>query len=192
MDTIRAFIAIELPAKVKAELSRIQSSLKQSAACPAKWVAPESIHLTLCFLGEISSDQVEAVKSVMAQTSQEFRGFKLELAQPGVFPNPGQTQTAWVGLQGQLDILSALHNRLEDKLRTTGYKPESRPFKPHLTIARVRDEAAPAARCDLADAVGRLELAGHLAVDVSEMSLMKSQLSRSGAIYTCLYSAKLA
>ena len=191
MNAVRAFIAIELPPEVRAELSRVQLRLKSASACPAKWVEPGSVHLTLCFLGEISPAQVEAVKGVMVQVVAGFHPFALELTQAGAFPNLRQPQTLWVGLGGGLDSLSKLHRQLEEGLRTTGYKPEDRPFRPHLTLARVRDEATPAERQGLGEAVGRLSgpIAGR--IDVSEINLMKSQLTPSGAVYSRLYSSRL-
>ena len=191
MNGIRAFIAVELPPEVRVELSRVQLRLRSASACPAKWVEPGSIHLTLCFLGEIGPAQVDAVKGVMAGVTPEVQPFTLEFTQAGAFPNLRQPQTLWVGLKGALDILSSLHKRLEEGLRTTDYKPEDRPFRPHLTLARVRDEATPSERQGLGEAVGRLSdpIAGR--IDVSEINLMKSQLSPSGAVYSRLFSSRL-
>ena len=79
----------------------------------------------------------------------------------------------------------------EEGLRSTGYKPESRPFRPHLTLARVRDEATPSDRQNLAEAITHVAAGAPKRFEVTEVSLMKSELRRSGAVYTCLYTAKL-
>ena len=191
MSGTRAFVAIELPAGVKGELSRLQTLLRQATTCPAKWVSPEGIHLTLCFLGEISPSQLEAVKGVMTEACREISSFSLETANAGAFPSLNQPQTVWIGLKGDLDILSSLYKRLEDGLRATGYKPEGCPFKPHLTLARVRDEATPADRRNLGEAIINAAVGVPSRFEVTEVSLMKSELRPSGAVYTCLHSTKL-
>ncbi len=189
MNGIRSFIAIELPEDVKATLGKIETSLK-SKAVPAKWVAPDSIHLTLCFLGEISPGQVEAVKGVMTSVAMKPPAFTLALAAAGAFPDLRRPQTVWVGLQGNLEALSYLHKELEEALRLTGYKPEARPFRPHLTIARLRDEATPQARGELGKAIGLLPpVSGE--IPATAISLMKSTLLPAGPVYTRLYLAKL-
>jgi len=192
MNGTRAFIAIELPPEVKAVLSRLQAALKKAAPdCPAKWVAPEGIHLTLCFLGEISPSQVEAVKGVMAGVAPQFAPFSLEISRPGAFPDLLRPQTLWVGLDGELDTLTNMHQLLEKDLKPTGYRPENRSFRPHLTLARVRDEAAPAARQKLGEAISHSNIAIPGRVTVSAISLLKSQLTPGGAIYSRLFAAEL-
>jgi 2'-5' RNA ligase len=191
MNGIRSFIAIEMPPDVKRELGKIQTFLELAADCPAKWVAPESIHLTLSFLGEINQVQIGAVKGVMDNIASASPAFRLSLDHVGAFPNIGQPQTVCVGIQGDMEILSRLHKNLEESLRVTGYKPEDRAFKPHLTLARVRDEASVQARQSLGEALTRTPGARPGIINVTEISLFKSELTRSRPVYTSLYRAKL-
>jgi 2'-5' RNA ligase len=180
-----------MPPDAKQELGKIQIFLRQAAACPAKWVAPESIHLTLSFLGEIGPVQVEAVKGVMDKIAFASPAFNLSLDHVGAFPSLRQPQTVWVGIQGDMEILSRLHKNLEESLRVTGYKPEDHAFKPHLTLARVRDEASVQARQSLGEALVRVPGVKSGIISVTEISLFKSELTRSGPIYTRLYRAKI-
>ncbi|MCL2149420.1 MAG: RNA 2',3'-cyclic phosphodiesterase [Dehalococcoidia bacterium] len=190
MNGLRVFVAIELAAEVKAELARLQTALKRATACSIKWVSPDSMHLTLCFLGELTLGQIESVKGVMSQIGVRFSPLRLITSKPGVFPGTGQPQTIWVGLGGDLEVLSELHRHLEEDLHVVGYRPERRPFKPHLTLARVQSEASPATGRELKEAMSCLD-AVLLPVDVSKLSLMKSVLSPAGAVYTCLYRTDL-
>ena len=191
MNGIRAFIAIELAPNLRAELVRLQVAIKLTTHCPAKWVALENLHLTLCFLGEIAPLQVETVKNIMSKVGESFAPLQLETSLLGTFPDSMQPQTIWVGLGGNLVSLSELHRCLEIDLRVIGYLPEGRPFRPHLTIARVRQDAIPVARRELKEALSRLK-APLVQEAVSGISLMQSTLSPSGAIYNRLCHARLS
>ena len=190
MNGIRSFIAIELPEPVKDGLAKLEDILKNTVAFPAKWVATNSIHLTLCFLGEIGPEQIEAVKSVMASTASETAPFELKLTSLGAFPNLERPQIIWAGVQGNLEALQRLHRELEAGLQVMGYRPENRLFKPHLTLARIRDDAGTRARQEIGKVISSVSGLMHREFIVSEINLMKSDLQRSGPVYTRLQVAK--
>jgi 2'-5' RNA ligase len=190
IDEVRSFIAIELPGEVKLKLGEIETQLK-SGRFRAKWVAPESIHLTLKFLGGISVDSIADVTRVMTEAAYGATPFRLGVRGLGVFPNPKRVQIVWVGVDGELDKLTRLQKRLDTGLASLGFVPESRAFTAHLTLARMRDEASPTER----EGIGQLVTvtsfeAGEFTVD--SISLMKSQLTREGPIYSRLASVALA
>lgn len=191
METIRSFIAIELPAGVRSELGRLRDTLKRAVTCPARWVAPDSIHLTLVFLGDVGSSRIEGVKLVMAEASAESRPFELGLGGLGAFPNTLRPQVVWVGIEGDVDRLAHLQKSLEGRLDRLGFRPDARRFSPHLTLARLRDEAAPAERQRLGEVIAGTVCQADCRIPVNEIVLMKSQLTPSGPIYTRLASAKL-
>jgi RNA 2',3'-cyclic 3'-phosphodiesterase len=186
METIRSFIAIELTAEVKAELAKIQSGLKQASNCASRWVNPESIHLTLFFLGDIRESQVVPVQEAITRTAACFAAFELRLGLPGAFPDMVRPQIIWVGLEGNLSYLAEMQMKLVKELQPVGFKPENRPFSPHLTLARLRPEATPAERQNLAAALAHLVNTAKPVVAVKDISLMKSRLAASGAVYTRL------
>lgn len=190
-EDIRAFIAIELPDEIKKKLTEIQDFLKsKSGRAPAKWVAPESIHLTLKFLGGISPDTVAGVKGAMEEAAIGTSPFRLGVGGLGVFPNPKRVQVVWAGLTGDMAALTQLQKDLDTALAALGFTPESRPFTAHLTLARMRDEASPAER----EAIGKLvESTPFQGGDfgVATFSLMRSQLRREGAIYSQMASVPL-
>ncbi len=185
MEQIRSFIAVELPEEVRLKLGELESRLKSSRQQSVKWVNPTSIHLTLKFLGNITANSIGEITEAMEETSQGIPRFSLEVKDLGVFPNLKRVQVAWVGLTGEVDKLIQLQQRLDTNLERLGFAPESRAFTPHLTLARVRNEASLDERQRFGQLIAdtRFE-AGNIEVDA--VSLMRSQLTREGAIYSRL------
>jgi 2'-5' RNA ligase len=191
MEQIRSCIAIELPDEIKTGLSQLQAQLKAGGSPRMKWVDPAGIHLTLKFLGDIPIDSTGDITKAIEIATQGISPFPLELKGLGVFPNLRRVQVVWVGISGEIDKLSRLQQRLESELARLGFAPESRQFKPHLTVARLRDRASP----DERQKVGQLISAGGFEeshpFEVAAISLMKSQLTREGAIYHRISSVEL-
>lgn len=187
----RSFIAIELPEELRLELKRLQASLKTGGQSEVKWVDPYSIHLTLKFLGGITLSQVDDVLLAMEEAAAGIPPFQLEVKALGAFPNLRRVQVVWVGLGGEIDKLSQLARQLEDNLADLSFPRESRPFTAHLTLARVRERASPAEREALGKTVTATSLDVDYVIHVKEISLMKSQLTREGAIYSRIASVPL-
>jgi len=190
MDTIRAFIAIELPDNIKNELEEIKSVLMSGNSTPAKWVNPESIHLTLQFLGDISSDRVTEILDAIKRGVGGTPSFQIQLAGLGVFPNPARTQVVWTGIAGDIEQLKQLQKSIEIEMERLSFPREKRNFTPHLTLARVRDHATPDERKRLGDMVTGTPFTGGI-MKVDSVNLMKSRLTRQGALYTSLGSIRL-
>jgi 2'-5' RNA ligase len=192
MEQIRAFIAVELPPDFKLALARLQDKLKSGGRAPVKWVEPDNIHLTLKFLGNIDAALIDRVTGVMQEAARGVHPFRVEMGGLGVFPGPGRVRIVWVGLTGDVAKLTQLQKGLDAALAPLGFTPESRPFTPHLTLARVRDNASPEQRQDLGRLVTatRFEVPGSIKVDA--VHLMRSQLTREGPVYTRLSSLTLA
>jgi len=184
MEEIRAFIAVELPREIKQRLDRLQNQLKAGSRAPVRWVDPDIIHLTLKFLGNIDAAITGKITAALQEAVRGIRPFQVEIGGLGVFPNPRRVQVIWIGLEGEVEKLGQLQRRIDSVLTPLGFKPESRSFTPHLTLARVRDRATPEQRQDLGRLVAgtRLDSSGSLKVD--SLHLMKSQLTREGPIYT--------
>jgi 2'-5' RNA ligase len=191
MEEVRCFIAIELPDGVKRGLRELQAQLKASCPAPVKWVEPENIHITLKFLGNVALAKIDAITEAMVQAVQGTPPLSLEVKELGVFPNPRRVQVVWVGLGGEVDKLARLQQRIESNLEKLGFPPEGRRFTPHLTLARVRDQASPSERERLGQLITETEFAAAVKFIVDSIKLMKSQLTREGPIYTRLSSAAL-
>jgi RNA 2',3'-cyclic 3'-phosphodiesterase len=191
VQQIRSFIAIELPPEVKKALTRLQERLKTGDDKQVKWVEPENIHLTLHFLGNINPDIVGRITAAIEQAAAVTRHFQLQVGGLGAFPDLHRVQTIWVGLGGDLDKLNRLQKDIGANLTPAGFKPETRPFNPHLTLGRVRDFIRPEERARLGQLLERMPFNANFEVDVTAVNLMKSQLMPRGPIYTRLASVKL-
>ncbi len=191
MEPIRCFIAIELPDELRDRLSNLQAQLKTESQPGVKWVNPYGIHLTLKFLGSVAQDRIGEITRAMKEVAQSASPFTLQVEGLGVFPNPKRVQVAWVGLGGEVDKLAELQQGIESALASLGFAPEKRRFTPHLTLGRVRDRASPEERQRLGQLIAetRFELA--YSFPVSAISLMRSQLTREGAIYSQIDSVEL-
>jgi 2'-5' RNA ligase len=188
---IRSFIAIELPEEVRSGLHRLQAELTLPQYTFVKCVAPGSIHVTLKFLGNISPQKVAEITRVMEQASQGVSPFQLQITDVGAFPNMRQPRVLWVGIKGELDKLIAWQKRIDDGLVPLGFAKEARPFTPHLTLARLRENCPPEDRRALGELVMKTHVEVDYAVAVNSLSLMKSQLSPGGAVYSRLAEVKL-
>lgn len=191
METVRSFIAIELPDELKSRLSGLQAQLKSGEFSWIKWVDPYAVHLTLKFLGNVSVDRLKAVTGGVEVAVRGISPFCLEVNELGVFPNLKRIQVVWVGLGGEVDKLSQIQQRLESNMATLGFTAESRPFVPHLTLARLRDQASPAERQKFGELVASTKFGTPFTFEVSRINLMRSELTRGGAIYSRLNSTGL-
>jgi RNA 2',3'-cyclic 3'-phosphodiesterase len=191
MDVVRSFIAIRLPDDVRAELTSLEDKLKARRHPFVKWVDPESMHLTLKFLGNVTADSIPQVVEAMSRVAMARSHFKLEVSGTGAFPNWQRPQVVWVGVGGELDKLNALQKELESALSPLGFPPEARSFSAHLTLGRLRDRVTPDERRRFADFAQKVELKATLAFEVGVIRLMKSQLTPAGPIYSELAVAEL-
>jgi 2'-5' RNA ligase len=191
MEPIRTFIAVELPPEIRLALETLQARLKSPDQTWVKWVDPRGIHLTLKFLGNVAADRINEIIAAMREAAEGTPTLHLELKGTGVFPNLRRVQVAWVGLDGEIDRLIQLQQRIEASLSRLGFARESRPFTPHLTLARVRDRASAEERQAFGQAIASASLEANYAFEVTAIGLIKSQLTRAGAVYSQLGSIGL-
>jgi 2'-5' RNA ligase len=191
MELVRSFIAIELPQQVKARLAAMEEKLKARRHPFVKWVDPESIHLTLKFLGNVALDTIPQIVEAMNRTAQPVSPFSLQVGGAGAFPNWQRPQVIWVGIQGDMGRLAALHKELEAALSPLGFQPESRAFSPHLTLGRLRDRVSSEDRRGFGQWAQSVKFEISPSFEVDAIRLIKSQLTPNGPIYTELDSAEL-
>jgi 2'-5' RNA ligase len=178
---MRLFIALSLPDEVQGELARVQSRLR---GLPVRWAAPTGIHLTLQFLGEVAEQRAPALLEALA--ALPAAPFELRLDGVGAFPSLGRPRVVWAGLGGDLAALSRLQAAVLGATAPLGFAPEERPFRPHLTLGRVRQEAGPEERRALGRAVERAGPPAALAWEAGGPTLFQSALTPAGAVYTAL------
>jgi 2'-5' RNA ligase len=168
----RLFVAIDLPADVKARLLPLCGGLPG-----ARWVDGGQLHLTLRFIGEVDGGVRREIEGALAEV--QAASFTLALQGVGHFPPRGQPRVVWVGVE-KSSPLNHLHGRVETALAVAGVERDGRKFSPHITLARLT--ATPATR------VGRyLEEFGLFRTEpfpVDEFTLYSSTLTRHGAVHT--------
>lgn len=187
METVRAFVAIELDEGLHQELARVQSLLKEKIPRGGvRWVDPQGIHLTLKFLGPVPTAKVAEIAAALNQASQGIGWFSLSFGGLGCFPSAINPRVIWVGCQTFDDNLKRLHSKIEEQLEPLGFAPENRSFNPHLTLGRVKENARSGARHDLGGIISATSIGELGQVEVPEITLMQSILKPSGAEYTPL------
>ncbi|MGQ9628137.1 MAG: RNA 2',3'-cyclic phosphodiesterase [Anaerolineae bacterium] len=193
MEKIRTFIAIELSQEIRAGLAEIQERLKAQAPPEAvRWVQPESIHLTLKFLGEVPAVKMESIRQALERAVGSVAPFSLSCGGLGCFPNPKRPRVIWVGVEEKTGRLSWMQQAVEAALSPLGYRPEARPFHPHLTLGRVQSRVGAADLRRMSELMASVKV-GHIGeMEARYISLMRSDLHPEGAIYTQLAQVNLA
>jgi RNA 2',3'-cyclic 3'-phosphodiesterase len=186
--TLRVFIALDIPPEAKQALTHTITQLQSAIPSGVRWVDPAGIHLTLKFLGNIEAALADHVLAAMGQAAASFGSnpFHLALSHLGVFPNARQPRVLWAGAQGDLESLERLQIVVDEAVSPLGFAREQRPFRPHLTLGRVRDGAPPPALRAIGEAVTDIRLPPVAGWKVDTMYLIRSTLTPNGAIYTSL------
>jgi 2'-5' RNA ligase len=143
---VRLFVAVDPPEEVRVDLATALRERAPDLLTEAKPVRPEQFHLTLAFLGEVPEERLSAVWSTVERAAASTRPLRLGLAGSGAFGR--DRAVVWVGLVGDTDGLQQLSGVLRDRLRAARVPLDTRPFRPHLTLARgvdLRREPAAAA-----------------------------------------------
>lgn len=141
---MRAFIAIELPPAVQEGLAALVERLRESGA-RLTWVKADNMHLTLRFLGDVSSEALERLRGYLSDALADTHPFSLSVRGLGAFPNPRRPSVLWAGVECEGDELSRVQAAMEHAARAIGLAPETKAFHPHLTLARVKNPAEAAA-----------------------------------------------
>jgi 2'-5' RNA ligase len=179
--TIRTFFSFDIEDQaIIRRLKEVQGMLLNSGA-DLKSVEPQNIHLTIRFLGEISPNMVDPIHEEMKQLS--FSHFTVELRGLGAFPKPNYPRVVWAGIRKGADEIKDVFGQLEPRLRGLGFKPDSKGFSPHLTIARVRTGRN---KAQLAKLLQELEDYEFGAIKAECLRLKKSDLTHRGPIYSTL------
>jgi 2'-5' RNA ligase len=182
---MRLFIAIDLPDDWRRILSEPEQSIGWLGR-GVKWVAPRGMHLTLKFLGEVDEKLLPGIHTGMMRACAEFAPLVIRLRGTGVFPDAKRPRVYWAGIEGPPALLS-LQARLDGEMQRLGFPREDREFRPHLTLARIKD---PIGKQRMTDALLSFALESEPA-DVREVLLMRSHLSSEGARYEAIWRCAL-
>jgi 2'-5' RNA ligase len=181
-NTIRTFIAIELPEKIIYTISKVQEEIK-SYGLKIRWVRPENIHLTLKFLGDIQEADTEKVARAVSESVTGHPPISLAVKGIGVFPGIRRPRVIWLGVSNQLDVLTTFQKTLDEKLEAIGFPKEKRPFRGHLTLGRIKSKIDPKTLNDVLKEFTRFESESFSA---DRIILYKSELKPKGPVYTKL------
>jgi len=138
-DHVRLFLACEVPDEVKQHISEVIENLRDRSGADVRWIRTEGIHVTLKFLGEVPVKKLPAVKLATQEAVVGHSPFELELSNIGTFGGREGLRLMWVGIAGDVLRLEALVRSMNAALAVVGFEPERRPFRPHLTLGRVRE-----------------------------------------------------
>jgi 2'-5' RNA ligase len=180
---LRVFCAIELPDEIRSHVAeRIRRLRADFLDVRASWEKPEKLHVTLKFLGDTEPARVEQLSLAASRAVANLEPFELTIGEPGAFPPHGHPRVLWLGIRDASGSLALMQSALETECAADGFPREPRPFKPHLTLARIR---SPHGAHELA-ATHRETPFESQRFKVSELIVMRSELGPSGSRYTPL------
>lgn len=183
---MRLFVAADLPAALRGALASVQEELA-SAPLPVRWGRPEGIHLTLKFLGEVGGERLAEIRAALRGVGDEVAPFALEAAGASAFPTRGAPRLIWVELRGELDAARRLAASIDAALARLGLPRETREFRPHLTLGRVKRPG----RGDWRSILERAAPRATGVFQVNQHTLFESRLGPGGAIYTAIENFRL-
>jgi 2'-5' RNA ligase len=189
MARTRTFIAVEVSAGIRHNTQVLQRTLAQ--VTPAiKWTHPDTLHLTLLFLGDVEDRDLPEVCQHVQAVTHTLAPFSLHIAGLGAFPNWHRPKILWAGVRQGSEQLRTLHEGIAQRLIPAGlYRPESRPFTPHLTLGRIPSHATHLSVQRALDKRMDWE-AGQTLVD--QVIVFASTLERHGPIHTPLFRSPLS
>ena len=176
---MRLFVALELPHAVRAALGEIAARLRPAGTPAVRWTDPNGIHLTLKFIGEVEPAKGAAIRKALPAVrapraiATAFRGL-------GWFPNARRPRVLWAGVEAGNE-LAELAAAIEEQLAPLGIPREEREFRPHLTLARIKDDRGLER---LRHEVERLASPEFGRAEYGEFDLIESKLHPKGAVYT--------
>src|SRR5574341_1270756 len=141
MSLLRAFIAVEIPSELQRMVYKETASLRNAIGGLVRWVLPGNMHLTLKFLGNISSTNIDILTQMMCAEADSCQPFVMQVGGLASFPSLKRPRVIYIGLQAPAE-LETLQHGIESATTRLGYEPEERSFSPHLTIGRVRQNVS--------------------------------------------------
>lgn len=186
VDSFRTFIAIELTSEVRARVAQHIACLRRELPdVRASWSREDNLHLTLKFLGNVPVADIPKVSDAVTSATKSVSSFELTFSDCGTFPPRGRPSVLWLGTQGS--GLQILHAAIENELAEAGFARESRPFHPHLTVARLSHSEGARRLAELHQSLGFAPIA----FDVSEVVVFRSELLKQGSKHTAISRHKL-
>jgi 2'-5' RNA ligase len=180
---MRLFVAVEINPSLAGELARVAGELRRRIETRAPrarltWVAPDRLHFTVRFIGEVAPDRAASIAAALAPPLP-CASFDLTIAGLGAFPPEGPPRALWAGISHGVPEMSGLEREVSARLASCGIHPEARDYSPHLTLARVREAAGLRAR----EALDAAPPGPFGCTRVDAITLFESRLSPKGPTY---------
>ncbi len=193
MAETRTFVAVALPPEAVRALEELCAQLRRRPeGHVSRWSAPETIHLTLKFLGNVPDGRLPTVYAAVDRACRPEAPLTVEIVGLGCFPNPRRPSIVWAGLQDPSGRLAGLAERIDRELAHEGFARETRPFHPHLTIGRVRRGARREEAAALGETIAQWPAEALAEVPVGGVTVFGSTLTPSGPVHTRLHESPLA
>lgn len=175
-------MAVEIGEEVRNGLAAIQEEFKALGES-ISWVKPGNIHLTLKFLGDMEEKRLDKMRARLTEAAATLPGGDCTARGVGCFPNPKNPRVVWAGIDDPQQLLRRSARAVDEALSAIGFARETRPFRGHLTLGRVRK---PISNREFVRTVESHSGRVFGAMDLREWVLFRSQLSPGGSIYTPL------
>jgi 2'-5' RNA ligase len=172
---MRLFIAVDLPNEVRKKLADVQRELRPASA-GVRWVAPESIHITLKFIGETPEKMLEEIDTALSGFT--WLPFTITVRGVGFFPGNRSPRVFWAGLEAP--TMKDMAEELDTRMERLGFDKEKRAFRPHVTLARARDTRIDSALVAASEPYQEYDFGSFLA---DRVFLFQSTLQPAGAVY---------
>ena len=182
---MRAFLAVDLDESLKDRVLEVQEKLKEADAI-VKFVEKENLHFTCKFFGEIPEKKADKIIEVIEENIKKFKPFKIEIKGSGVFPHFGYIRVIWLGLENP-EYFEKMLKDFDEEFKKLGFKKE-RSYTPHLTIGRVKGSKNKEMLVSKIKEEESIEIGP---MEISKISLKKSELTPEGPIYTNVKEFKL-
>lgn len=187
---LRTFLAIDLPSSLHSAIGQKEENLKR-VLTGINWVKSGNLHITLKFFGDTPESKINEIQQVVEQAVNGISPFEITLRGFGVFPDKRVPRTVWTGIEGEIQVLEDLAAQIELAVVPLGFPQEGRPFRPHLTLARIKkDHHAVGLAIEKTGMLFDPFIFGRLLVE--QVTLFKSELRPTGSVYTKLWSVPLA
>lgn len=181
----RTFVALLLPPAWIEYLGELTERLREGTS-GLSWVKAANVHVTVRFLGDLGDSGVKRASDAVLRTAEPLEAPVARLGGLGAFPSLTRARVLWVGLSDGEEEVRALGNAVSDGLRLAGFGPPEKPFRPHMTLARVREGARGLQAIRAASLPPPPP-----ATPLDRIAVMKSELHPAGSRYTALAEVRL-
>ena len=184
---VRLFVAVEIAEEIRKKLAAFQDTLKKSDA-DVGWVTPENLHITLKFIGYIDEEKIDTIITIIRESVTHIKPFDLHYVGVGAFPTNKNPRVIFADVIDSGGFLTKIHERLDNQFMSLGVEHETRKFEAHLTVGRIKTRRNVGKLMEGLNSYNGFNFGSD---HVAQVVLMKSDLSREGAVYSKLHSVDL-